>query len=249
MIVRCHFCSHIMADYTIILLIKGGNLSGTNSYQSLVQSTFGLPGFFILSALQFLYPFIGTFSTVFFLHHSHLFCFLYIVNIRPIAFFWVSVLPLLMSVLSFAPKLWLVTISQQETHWVKSFKEYQEVWCVQILPDKPKKSTFLKGFVTNLHICHCILAVGPGHFLAERHFVIVVVTLVFTLPLSLYRNIERLGKVTHRRVFFSREMEISMLPVCVTRFPSCQWCWLWPFSSSSPSEQLLWDLRCIIPLL
>lgn len=51
----------VVADYSIILLIKGGELSGTNSYQSLVQSTFGLPGFLILSALQFLYPFIGMF--------------------------------------------------------------------------------------------------------------------------------------------------------------------------------------------
>lgn len=48
-----------MTDYSIILLIKGGNLSGTNSYQSLVRSTFGFPGFLILSGLQFLYPFIG----------------------------------------------------------------------------------------------------------------------------------------------------------------------------------------------
>lgn len=38
-------------------------------------------------------------------------------------------------------------------------------------------------------------AVGPGHILAERHAVIVLSTAVFTLPLSLYRNIGRLGKV------------------------------------------------------
>lgn len=51
---------HLLAsDYSIILLIKGGNLSGTDSYQALVQSTFGFPGFLVLSALQFLYPFIG----------------------------------------------------------------------------------------------------------------------------------------------------------------------------------------------
>lgn len=37
--------------------------------------------------------------------------------------------------------------------------------------------------------------VGPGHILAERHFVILLSTAVFTLPLSLYRNIEKLGKV------------------------------------------------------
>lgn len=47
------------SDYSIILLIKGGNLAGTNSYQALVQSTFGFPGFLVLSVLQFLYPFIG----------------------------------------------------------------------------------------------------------------------------------------------------------------------------------------------
>ncbi len=47
------------ADYSIILLVRGGNLSGTHSYQSLVQSTFGQIGYLIVSALQFLYPFIG----------------------------------------------------------------------------------------------------------------------------------------------------------------------------------------------
>ncbi|KAF3843063.1 hypothetical protein F7725_001912 [Dissostichus mawsoni] len=51
-----------ITDYSIILLIKGSNLSGTNSYQSLVQSTFGFPGFVILSGLQFLYPFIAMVS-------------------------------------------------------------------------------------------------------------------------------------------------------------------------------------------
>lgn len=49
----------LASDYSIILLIKGGNLSGTDSYQALVHSTFGFPGFLVLSALQFLYPFIG----------------------------------------------------------------------------------------------------------------------------------------------------------------------------------------------
>lgn len=38
-------------------------------------------------------------------------------------------------------------------------------------------------------------AVGQGHVLAERQIVILLTTVVFTLPLSLYRNIERLGKV------------------------------------------------------
>lgn len=56
---------HFTADYSIILLIKGGNLSGTNSYQALVQSAFGFPGFLILSGLQFLYPFIGKWLKVY----------------------------------------------------------------------------------------------------------------------------------------------------------------------------------------
>lgn len=61
------------SDYSIILLIKGGNLSGTNSYQALVQSTFGFPGFLVLSVLQFLYPFIGES----FIFDSTLACLLY----------------------------------------------------------------------------------------------------------------------------------------------------------------------------
>ncbi|KAK2532516.1 Slc38a11 [Columba livia] len=48
-----------ITDYSIILLIKGGNLSSTNTYQELVRKTYGLVGYLILSTLQFLYPFIG----------------------------------------------------------------------------------------------------------------------------------------------------------------------------------------------
>ncbi|XP_056145774.1 putative sodium-coupled neutral amino acid transporter 11 [Lampris incognitus] len=107
-----------ITDYSIILLIKGGNLSGTNSYQSLVQSTFGFPGFLVLSGLQFLYPFIAMIS-------------------------------------------YNITTGDTMT------KVFQR------LP-----------------------GVGPDHILAERHFVILVSTVVFTLPLSLYRNIGRLGKVS-----------------------------------------------------
>eukprot|EP00066_Takifugu_rubripes_P001069 XP_003962005.1 PREDICTED: putative sodium-coupled neutral amino acid transporter 11 [Takifugu rubripes] len=107
-----------ITDYSIILLIKGGNLSGTNSYQALVQSTFGFPGFLVLSALQFLYPFIAMIS-------------------------------------------YNITTGDTLT------KVFQR-----------------------------IPGVGPGHILAERHFVILLSTVAFTLPLSLYRNIEKLGKVS-----------------------------------------------------
>lgn len=52
-------CLFSPSDYSIILLIRGGNISGTSSYQSLVYSTFGFAGYLVLSVLQFLYPFIG----------------------------------------------------------------------------------------------------------------------------------------------------------------------------------------------
>lgn len=58
--VRAVFNNFIfLTDYSIILLIKGGNLSSTNSYQELVRKTYGFIGYLILSTLQFLYPFIG----------------------------------------------------------------------------------------------------------------------------------------------------------------------------------------------
>ncbi|XP_035187259.1 putative sodium-coupled neutral amino acid transporter 11 isoform X2 [Oxyura jamaicensis] len=85
-----------ITDYSIILLIKGGNLSSTNTYQELVRKTYGLIGYLILSTLQFLYPFI----------------------------------------------------------------------------------------------------VGPDNILTDRHFIILLTTIIFTLPLSLYRDIAKLGKVS-----------------------------------------------------
>ncbi|XP_061827758.1 putative sodium-coupled neutral amino acid transporter 11 [Nerophis lumbriciformis] len=111
-----------VTDYTIILLIRGGNLSGTDSYQSLVRSTFGFPGYFILSALQFLYPFIAMIS---------------------------------------------YNITTGDT-------------LTKVLERLP--------------------GVGPDHILANRHFVIILTTLLCTLPLSLYRNIQKLGKVSFMSV-------------------------------------------------
>ncbi|XP_030614566.1 putative sodium-coupled neutral amino acid transporter 11 [Archocentrus centrarchus] len=124
-----------ITDYSIILLIKGGILSGTNSYQSLVQSTFGFPGFLILTGLQFLYPFIAMIS-------------------------------------------YNITTGDTLT------KVFQR-----------------------------IPGVGPDHILAERHFVIMLSTVVFTLPLSLYRNIERLGKVS----FLSMVLTVIILIIAIIR--------------------------------
>ncbi|XP_034059922.1 putative sodium-coupled neutral amino acid transporter 11 [Gymnodraco acuticeps] len=124
-----------IADYSIILLIKGSNLSGTNSYQSLVQSTFGFPGFVILSGLQFLYPFIAMVS-------------------------------------------YNITTGDTLT------KVFQR-----------------------------IPGVGPDHILAERHFAILLSTIAFTLPLSLYRNIEKLGKVS----FISMVLTFAILIIVIIR--------------------------------
>ncbi|XP_028249072.1 putative sodium-coupled neutral amino acid transporter 11 [Parambassis ranga] len=124
-----------ITDYSIILLIRGGILSGTNSYQSLVQSTFGLPGFLVLSALQFLYPFIAMIS-------------------------------------------YNITFGDTLT------KVFQR-----------------------------IPGVGPNHLLAERHFVIILITVVFTLPLSLYRNIEKLGKVS----LLSMVLTVTILIIVIIR--------------------------------
>uniref|UniRef100_A0A3Q3RN03 Putative sodium-coupled neutral amino acid transporter 11 n=1 Tax=Mastacembelus armatus TaxID=205130 RepID=A0A3Q3RN03_9TELE len=125
----------LITDYSIILLIKGGNLSGTNSYQSLVQSTFGFPGFLVISGLQFLYPFIAMIS-------------------------------------------YNITTGDTLT------KVFQR-----------------------------IPGVGPDHILAERHFVIFLSTLAFTLPLSLYRNIEKLGKVS----FLSMVLTLTILIIVIIR--------------------------------
>uniref|UniRef100_A0A673CYX8 Putative sodium-coupled neutral amino acid transporter 11 n=1 Tax=Sphaeramia orbicularis TaxID=375764 RepID=A0A673CYX8_9TELE len=125
----------VITDYSIILLIKGGNLSGTNSYQALVQSTFGFPGFLILSGLQFLYPFIAMIS-------------------------------------------YNITTGDTLT------KVFQR-----------------------------IPGVGPDHILAERHFVILMSTIVFTLPLSLYRNVEKLGKVS----FLSMVLTLTIVIIVIIR--------------------------------
>ncbi|KAF0026469.1 hypothetical protein F2P81_021206 [Scophthalmus maximus] len=124
-----------ITDYSIILLIKGGNLSGTNSYQSLVQSTFGFPGFLIVSGLQFLYPFIAMVS-------------------------------------------YNITTGDMLT------KVFQR-----------------------------IPGVGPDHVLAERHFVILLSTFAFTMPLSLYRNIDRLGKVS----LLSMVLTLTILIIAIIR--------------------------------
>lgn len=66
MILPCTTCTAysillilFIVDYSIVLLIQGGNLANTSTYQGLVNTAFGKIGFLVLTAMQFLYPFIG----------------------------------------------------------------------------------------------------------------------------------------------------------------------------------------------
>ncbi|XP_023372123.1 putative sodium-coupled neutral amino acid transporter 11 isoform X3 [Otolemur garnettii] len=105
-------------DFSLVLLIKGGTLSGTDTYQSLVNKTFGFPGYLLLSVLQFVFPFIAMISY----------------NI--------------------------------------------------ITGDTMSK------------VIQRIPGVDPKNLFVGRHFIIMISTVTFTLPLSLYRDIAKLGKIS-----------------------------------------------------
>ena len=52
----------ITCDYTLVLLIKSGELAGTTTYQGLICAAFGKTGYYVLTLLQFTYPFIGKYN-------------------------------------------------------------------------------------------------------------------------------------------------------------------------------------------
>ncbi|XP_032802043.1 putative sodium-coupled neutral amino acid transporter 11 isoform X1 [Petromyzon marinus] len=114
-----------VTDYSIILLIKSGSLSGTTTYQSLVHSAFGYFGYIVLSLLQFTYPFIAMVS-------------------------------------------------------------YNVI----------TGDTLTKVFER-------IPGVGEEHILANRYFIIFLTSVFCTLPLSLFRDVAQLGKVSLISVFFT----------------------------------------------
>ncbi|XP_006977231.1 putative sodium-coupled neutral amino acid transporter 11 [Peromyscus maniculatus bairdii] len=124
-----------ITDFSLILLIKGGALSGTDSYQSLVNKTFGFPGYLLLSALQFMYPFIAMIS-------------------------------------------------------------------YNIITGDTLSKVFQR-----------IPGVDPGSLFIGRHFIIVVSTVTLTLPLSLYRDIAKLGKIS----LVSTILTVLILGIVMTR--------------------------------
>ncbi|KAH1010953.1 hypothetical protein HUJ04_000404 [Dendroctonus ponderosae] len=47
-----------ITDYSLILMIKAGHISGRFSYQGIMEAAFGRAGYILLGILQFVYPFI-----------------------------------------------------------------------------------------------------------------------------------------------------------------------------------------------
>ncbi|XP_021121111.1 putative sodium-coupled neutral amino acid transporter 11 isoform X2 [Heterocephalus glaber] len=124
-----------ITDFSLVLLIKGGALSGTDTYQSLVNKTFGFTGYLLLSILQFLYPFIAMIS-------------------------------------------------------------------YNIIAGDTLSKVFQR-----------IPGVDPENLFIGRHFIIVLSTISFTLPLSLYRDIAKLGKIS----FISTVLTTLILGIVITR--------------------------------
>ncbi|KAG9477263.1 hypothetical protein GDO78_002580, partial [Eleutherodactylus coqui] len=136
--------------YSMILLIKAGDMSGTSTYQALVSRTFGFPGYLLISVLQFLYPFAAMIS--------------------------------------------------------------YNIITGDILPK----------------IFQRIPGVTPGSILADRHFAILSTTICITLPIALYRNMRRLGKVS----LMSLLLTVIVLVIVITRTSS--------FTTSIPHTEGAW---------
>ncbi|CAH0549310.1 unnamed protein product [Brassicogethes aeneus] len=51
-----------VTDYSLILMVRSGHISGRFSYQGIMEAAFGRPGYILLGCLQFFYPFIAMVS-------------------------------------------------------------------------------------------------------------------------------------------------------------------------------------------
>lgn len=49
----------LVTDYSLRLMVRSAHISGSFSYQGLMEAAFGQTGFYLLTVLQFVYPFIG----------------------------------------------------------------------------------------------------------------------------------------------------------------------------------------------
>ncbi|TRY79527.1 hypothetical protein TCAL_09431 [Tigriopus californicus] len=114
-----------LVNLSLRLLMKAGEMSETKSYQELMCFSFGYPGFWVITFLQFAYPCTA------------------------------------MTTYNIIVGDTVTTILVRLTGW------------------------------------------DPSHFLVRREFVILMITLVVTLPLSLYRNIGKLSKVSFLSLIFT----------------------------------------------
>ncbi|XP_018318699.1 putative sodium-coupled neutral amino acid transporter 11 isoform X2 [Agrilus planipennis] len=51
-----------VTDYSLILMVRSGHISGRFTYQGIMESAFGKPGHVLLGLMQFIYPFIAMVS-------------------------------------------------------------------------------------------------------------------------------------------------------------------------------------------
>uniref|UniRef100_A0A1B6DRT8 Putative sodium-coupled neutral amino acid transporter 11 n=1 Tax=Clastoptera arizonana TaxID=38151 RepID=A0A1B6DRT8_9HEMI len=51
-----------ITDYSLLLMVRSAHISGSYSYQGLMEAAFGRGGFYLLTLLQFIYPFIAMVS-------------------------------------------------------------------------------------------------------------------------------------------------------------------------------------------
>jgi len=116
-----------ITDFSLRILVTAGNMSGTSSYQGLMEASFGKGGYIILSVIQFIYPFVAMVS-------------------------------------------YNVIVGDTITKLIIRFSG---------------PSVTLSNSV-----------------LASREFVIVVSTLLVTLPLSLYRDVDKLAKTSLASLIF-----------------------------------------------
>lgn len=49
----------VITDYSLILMVRCGHISGKFSYPGIMEAAYGKWGYYLLSLLQFMYPFLG----------------------------------------------------------------------------------------------------------------------------------------------------------------------------------------------
>uniref|UniRef100_A0A146LLI3 Putative sodium-coupled neutral amino acid transporter 11 n=3 Tax=Lygus hesperus TaxID=30085 RepID=A0A146LLI3_LYGHE len=52
----------LVTDYSLVIMVRSAHISGSFSYQGLMEAAFGRAGFYLLTFLQFVYPFIAMVS-------------------------------------------------------------------------------------------------------------------------------------------------------------------------------------------